>query len=189
MRNGAFDFGPYFAATWLVAVIVEGIVSVFNLPAYFIIGLGATAQQFFIFWVTLVLVYVWSISLGLCVGSVAKDVPSALAMLMPILLPLLLFAGFAIPFPVIGGWVFAYYLSPFQYVLSIIQINQFENFEFTSSAGLGFPYSGGDYLASVGLSPTQIPRDFGILVAMNVATFVAAFVAMRVSYRRNKLLQ
>jgi hypothetical protein len=112
-------------------------------------------------------------------------------MLMPILLPLILFAGFAIPFPVIGGWLFAYYLSPFQYVLSIFQINQFENFEFTNRAGFSSPYrySGTNYLTSVGLSPTQIPRDFGILVAMNVVTFVAAFVAMRVSYSRNKLLQ
>ncbi len=75
---------------------------------YFMIGLGLTAEQFFVHYLISVLMGLCGSSLGLFLGSVILDEKSVSAVIPLVLLPIILFSGFfknRENLPVWLGWI------------------------------------------------------------------------------------
>jgi len=156
----------------LTLISFECIVCLANVVAYFLVGFRREFIPFSIFIAALWLLTVIGIFIGFTMGAVARDVPRALAFAMPVLTPILLFSGFAIPFQAIPpGWIWAYYLSMYQYTVSIMQINEFAPRTLDGQSGKAF-------LAAQGLSGDQLGRDFGILILLSAALGLLAFLTL-----------
>lgn len=75
---------------------------------YFMIGLGNSAEQFFIFYLILLLISFTGNSLGLLLGSAISDAKLVPLMIPIFLLPFILFSGFyknRDDLPVWIGWL------------------------------------------------------------------------------------
>jgi ABC-type multidrug transport system permease subunit len=128
-------------------------------------------------------------------------------MIMPVLMPLMIFSGFLIPFQRIP-WFFRwlYHLSFFQYGLNALLINEFTDKVFTDcSSGTGMACNitqlatqqptcatamqtknlggcwetGRDYLDARNVDPDALAFNFGILAAYFFASAFLAFLAFR----------
>ena len=72
-------------------------VSVMTFPVYFMVGLRHEVVKFCYFLMGMMLLTSIGNSLGLVIGAISKDLVAAQNMLMPLLVPLLMFSGFLIP--------------------------------------------------------------------------------------------
>lgn len=185
-RNGAFNFGPYIAAQIANNTFFDVFASLFYLPTYFLVGLGGTFEQFLIFLATLSLITMIGTILGLGVGSFCKDINEAQGYIMPIVFPLLIFSGFLLPLNDIPDFfLWLYYISPFQYSLSILLINEFEPRTFlniTTDTGLSVPpphSTGKEYLASIELYKEDLGENFAILSGTFLIVAVLSFILIR----------
>lgn len=83
---------------------------------YWMIGLGNTAEQFFIFYLIFFLVSLAGNSLGLLLGAAISNVKVVSVMVPIVILPFALFSGFyknREDLPVWIGWI--EYISPMKY--------------------------------------------------------------------------
>lgn len=83
---------------------------------YWMIGLGNTAEQFFIFYLIFFLVSLAGNSLGLLLGAAISNVKVVSVMVPIVILPFALFSGFyknREDLPVWIGWI--QYISPMKY--------------------------------------------------------------------------
>ena len=74
-----------------------------------------------------------SMSVGVAVGNLAKDIDEARVMLLPVLAPQMIFSGYVLPYarmPSYFRWL--YYASFWQYGLGILQINEFATRHYTT---------------------------------------------------------
>lgn len=98
---------------------------VLTLILYWMVGLEETAEQFFVFYFAVFLINFAGSSLGLFLGSVAKDA-KLVVLLVPIcVLPFVLFSGFfknREDLPVWLGWL--EYLSPIKYGYIVLIRNE-----------------------------------------------------------------
>jgi ABC-type multidrug transport system ATPase subunit len=169
-RNGAYDFIPYFCAQASVFVLLEVLSSVMYMPMYFLVGYGNSIDQILIFFLVIVLNTVCGTALGLGLGAIAKDVMEAQGMVMPILLPLLIFNGYMVPLSEIQPYFqWIYHASFLQYSMSTIIINEYKDTNFTDGTG-------DEYLASRDLSRDDVPLNFIIMGASAFLSFVFAYV-------------
>jgi ABC-type multidrug transport system ATPase subunit/ABC-type multidrug transport system permease subunit len=139
-RNHYYQIGPYFSAQLVCNLLLNTLYAIFMaVPPYFLVGLQLEADKFFIFFGVLVVMSWIGVGLGIGVGSRCDSVDDAPKMIMPLLLPLMMFSGFLIPYneiPVYFRWL--YHFSFFQYGLNIFMVNQFDSIVFTD-CGTGAP--------------------------------------------------
>jgi len=176
--NGAFSFEAFFASQIISSLTVDIISSLFYLPLYPMVGLGPSAAQFFTFVAAIALITAIGGAIGLAVGARAKDIKEAEAYIMPTLIPLLIFSGFMLPkddIPFYFEWL--YWVSPFQYALSITFINEFEDRVYSDGS------TGLEYLATNQLSPDQLGRDFAVLAGMLVPLEILVYFVSRSAIR------
>jgi ABC-type multidrug transport system permease subunit len=91
----------------------------FNLIFYWMVGLASTTEQFFLNYLINFLIGLCGSSLGLLLGSLAKDPKSVSAMIPLILTPFIMFSGLfknSANLPSWLGWI--QYLSPIKYGLA-----------------------------------------------------------------------
>jgi len=117
-------------------------------------------------------------------------------MLAPLLAPLMLFSGYAIPKNQIPHWAMPfYYASFFQYAIALYEINCFTGMVFTDyNIDLRHPTKirplkrGEQFLEAMGLDPeTHHPRDY-LLILLGYAaafTFLGYFVVKRAVAQKN----
>jgi len=133
-KNGVYGMLPWFSAFWLTRLIGQITFGFFMiLPCYFMIGLrvGDSGEGLFVAVLTLFACSVTGTTLGLGLGAVSSNLDGAFGFVMPIMMPMMLFAGYIIPYgqiPVIWRWL--YWLSPFQYSFTTLVINQMIDLEF-----------------------------------------------------------
>jgi len=132
-RNGTYSTTSAFVSQWLALAMISisGCV-VLAVPPYFIVGLGMTARQFFLFFLTLSMLTMIGCSMGVMYGSRCLVPDDAIKLVMPTIMPTMLFSGFMVPFnriPVYFKWI--YYASFFQYGLGLLLINEFEDVVFS----------------------------------------------------------
>ena len=137
-RNRYYSIGPYFCAQLACALILNTLYAILlSVPPYFLIGLTPEVDHFLVFFATLITMSWIGVALGLAAGSKCDTVDDAPKIVMPLLMPLMLFSGFLIPYnriPIFFQWL--YYVSFFQYGLTIMTVNQFRDMVFTDCAPL-----------------------------------------------------
>ena len=175
-KNRVFPFFPYFMAQFLNTAWVDLTSSLFYIPAYFMIGLAATAEQFFTFLLILMLLTLCGTSFGLLIGSIVKDMKEANAYMLPFLLPLLMYSGFFIPYEnIVTPFQAIYFASFFQYGMSNAVINEFQYKTFSD-----LPFSDGmEYFEATNLDPDEVTQNFIILAVFPVVMAILCFLGMR----------
>lgn len=163
-------------------------------PAYLMVGLRTEPR---VFLVALLCVFVSSCvgcTAGILVGAMAKDLQAAQGMMMPLLIPLILFCGYVIPkpnIPEVFRWINS--IDPFQWTFSILRLNQFDGWVFEDCPGAGAigafcvcnathaQCTGADYLRSVDLDPAEhrLPNYFLYLCIFLAVLMVPTFLVIR----------
>eukprot|EP00615_Pteridomonas_danica_P007464 CAMPEP_0114361864 /NCGR_PEP_ID=MMETSP0101-20121206/25146_1 /TAXON_ID=38822 ORGANISM="Pteridomonas danica, Strain PT" /NCGR_SAMPLE_ID=MMETSP0101 /ASSEMBLY_ACC=CAM_ASM_000211 /LENGTH=220 /DNA_ID=CAMNT_0001507239 /DNA_START=1 /DNA_END=663 /DNA_ORIENTATION=+ len=191
-RNRYYSIGPYFFAELLCRTVFECINVIFlGVPCYFLVGLQATAHQFFIFFAALSLLSAIGASLGIVIGTHAKDIQEAQGLIMPVLMPLMLFSGFFLPYdeiPVYFRWL--YDVSFLRYAFNILKVNQWSGMNFDDcngvpdSADISCPAdlcyeNGNEYLKETDASTLPMGTNFLIVFGFTIAIIIYSFVSMR----------
>ena len=92
------------------------------------IGLAQSVEQCLTFFLVQTTLGLIGATLGMIIGLVCRDVSEAQQVVMPTLVPLILFSGYVIPWGQIRDvYKPLYHLSFFQYALSMLQANEFKN--------------------------------------------------------------
>eukprot|EP00656_Telonema_subtile_P049803 TRINITY_DN6277_c0_g1_i2.p1 TRINITY_DN6277_c0_g1~~TRINITY_DN6277_c0_g1_i2.p1 ORF type:complete len:529 (-),score=121.40 TRINITY_DN6277_c0_g1_i2:77-1663(-) len=201
-KNGVYGILPWFMAFWTSRLVSQIFFALLlMLPVYFLVGLrlDESGTKFFVAVSCLMLCSVTGTTLGLAVGACSKDIQGAIGLVMPTLVPMLLFSGYVIPFeeiPIAFKWV--YWISPFQYAFNILRINQFKDLDFqdewckhecfrdeTQAWCLEHPEkktyfcTGNQYLSTLHLDiqPDHfLVRSFFLLGGLALAVFIGALV-------------
>ncbi|RCK64018.1 Multidrug resistance protein CDR2 [Candida viswanathii] len=103
----------------------------FNVPFYFMVNLRRDAGRFFFYWLmgiicTFVMSHVFR-----SIGSVFTTLASSMTPAGVILLGLIVFAGFVIPFPYMLGWSkWIKWINPVSYMFESLMVNEYHGREF-----------------------------------------------------------
>ena len=158
------------------------------LHQYFMVGLSMSGHQFGISASVLCILSVCGAGLGIVVGTIAKDIQEAQGLVIPILMPLMLFSGFFLPYndiPIYFRWL--YDVSFLRYAFNILKINQWAGVNFSdcddSSADNECPRTcyvdGEDYLDGTNASSISMANNFFILLGILAGMLILSFVVMR----------
>eukprot|EP00929_Paragymnodinium_shiwhaense_P121717 TRINITY_DN9406_c0_g1_i1.p1 TRINITY_DN9406_c0_g1~~TRINITY_DN9406_c0_g1_i1.p1 ORF type:complete len:619 (+),score=132.95 TRINITY_DN9406_c0_g1_i1:56-1912(+) len=190
--------GCYSSFAWYIAYMAQ--VMLFQimftlllvLPAYFMVGLRA--DRILVTVLCLLLASCIGMIGGLLIGVLAKDLQSAQSMLLPTIVPLILFCGYVIPrddIPDIFRWV--YYIDIFQFSFTILRLNQFDGWVFSDCPAFGTPGSfcmcmtegarctGNDFLITQDLDPAthHIGEYFGYMLLVLLVLLLPSFLIVR----------
>lgn len=190
-NNGMYSLPSYFLGQLMSGFVFQCIYCFFlATPLYFLVGLEATFSKFIVFYATLSLTSCVGVAIAFLMGPQCKDFQTAQQAIMPTLMPMLLFAGYLIPYTQIHKvfrWL--YWSSFWQYGSSMLQINEFKGLKFKdctsqqASQGLCFA-TGEEYLASIHIHTDDMIRDLLIVVALLVGTVLLSYVSLKVSMKR-----
>jgi len=101
---------------------------ILNVIVYWMAGLSATSEQFFMLYFTVFLLNLCGNSLGLLLGSMIKDAKLVSAAVPLIFLPLALLAGFFKNTDNIPRWIgWIQYISPMKYGFIVLLSNEVKN--------------------------------------------------------------
>jgi ABC-type multidrug transport system ATPase subunit/ABC-type multidrug transport system permease subunit len=125
--NKLYGVVPYYLCKNLIETPVGLLASfLFGVIVYYIVGLRADAQYFFIFQLNFVVLSWLSQSLGLCFGASFSSLSTALIISQFSVMPAFLFSGFLINQANMPGWLgWIRFLSPFRYSLEASIRNEF----------------------------------------------------------------
>ena len=196
-HNGCFSSAAYYASKALFLSLTRGGQSVLvAMVIYFMAGVYPRPLEFsnvLVFFVTLVIIVVWSSCAGLAFGLIVPDAASAAAVSMPFVLIQVLFSGFyvtraAIPAPLI--W--AYYVSFFRYSLAILVKNLFHRLRFQPCNGGFCPFgpegSGRDVERQYGVAGDSTAMLFGVCIGYTALIIAVGYIAL-VLQLRSKLIR
>ncbi len=188
-RNRYYSVGPYFFAELLARSLFECANAILlATPPYLLVGLELSGAQFGTFAGVLCVLSICGAGLGICVGTLSKDIQEAQGLVIPILMPLMLFSGFFVPYneiPVFFRWL--YEISFLRYAFNILKMNQWEGLNFddcdASSADDVCPmtcYADGDeYLEDTNASTLSKEDNFAILLGIMAVMVSLSFFIMR----------
>ncbi|KAI4727927.1 hypothetical protein E4T49_04284 [Aureobasidium sp. EXF-10728] len=184
---------------------------VFSCCYYFMLGLGKTASQFFIFTLIVWVHYGATSALFRMIGAVAPNLNLALLMAGAAIPPCLTYSGFAPPWPTLhawGSWIRR--ISPSPWALEALMGNEFYDITLSctdaqmvpsgpgytnlANQGCTLPGSvkgspdvpGSTYLSlTYDMSRTHLWRNFGIIIAMWVIYTIIAAVGLAYTAREH----
>uniref|UniRef100_A0A7S2S464 ABC transporter domain-containing protein n=1 Tax=Mucochytrium quahogii TaxID=96639 RepID=A0A7S2S464_9STRA len=188
--NGYYSSVAYFSARIAVLLLFQcTYATLFGGAIYYMLGFYSPPQNFFFFIAVLILLSLITGSMGYAAGIALPTIQAAAAMVPMLVMPLAIFAGLFIPYSSIEGgfWVFMYWLSPFMYALALMIMNEFKDtsFEACTTEQIQHPQSGlcpygpcsndpmnpqpcpGTLMLNrLSYDTADIPRNFGVLIAM-----------------------
>ena len=153
------------------------------------VGLSLSGTQFMIFALVLCILSICGAGLGIVFGTIAKDIQEAQGFVIPILMPLMLFSGFFLPYndiPIYFKWL--YDISFLRYAFNILKINQWADVNFsdcddTSTSSSVCPFTcyvdGEAYLDETNASTISMANNFFILLGILAGMLILSFVIMR----------
>lgn len=162
--DGLYHVAPYYVAYYcgFLAMQIPWTL-VWVAPIYFLVGLPAEIAKFSVFLFAVFLVILMSCAAGSAVGTFTKDAEGNRAVLGPMMILMVLFSGYVIPFdqvPVV--WRPIYYLSPVQWGMSILTVNHYQGLKFVDcmhGRTAGCFETGDDYLRA---STNPLAQDLGV---------------------------
>lgn len=155
--------GYYRVSVYFLSKILSDILTLRTLPglvfscvAYFMIGLKPTAEAFFLFMFSVILVSYTATSMALAIAADQTVVAIANIFMTITCVFMMIFAGLLVNLPSIVSWLsWLKYLSIPRYGLSALQINQFTGLEFChglhSNITMGLTCTGEDFLKEQGV--------------------------------------
>ena len=197
VNNNMYKVGPYFWAK-IISEMPFSIVtpSIFGCIVYFSVGLNNNVGNFFLFLLTLILIYNASSGYSLIISSSFSDKQLAVTLTPVLIIPFMLFAGFFVASSSIPVFLKEFeYLSIFKYGYQALMRNQFKennpSFNWCQYGVSNYPYpidnnATGGY--GVGCSPlSQIAKQsygssLGCLAALYVGCYMLSwFILGRLS--------
>lgn len=127
--NKMYSVTTYYLAKILVETPVLSFTPMlFSLIVYFGVGLTISASQFFIFYVSLLLIVQCAASWGYFMSSIFEKEEMATLLSPIIVMPLILFGGQFANSKNIQAWISWFqYLSPIRYGLEAMTVNEFDS--------------------------------------------------------------
>ncbi|KAJ1453697.1 P-loop containing nucleoside triphosphate hydrolase protein [Pelagophyceae sp. CCMP2097] len=185
-QNSLYDFECWFAAT-MIALLFQQCVAALLLatPIYVLSGLRPGIHTFALFGAAQALLSCVGAALGLAVGGLSVDYASARQKIMPTLTPLIIFAGYLLPYSDLHAWCrWIYWCSLFQYGLTITKILQWRGVDFSdctqSEHDFGACFLTGDeYLRATHAEPGSLARAYYYLMALIAGCSVITYVVLR----------
>lgn len=109
--------------------------SLYCVILYWMVGFQNSAEQFFLFLITIILVSNFGSSLGFLVSGITGDVSTSLAIAPVTFLPIMLFSGFLVQISSVT-WVLRWfsYPNPIRYAFAAIVKNEFTGLVFTCNS-------------------------------------------------------
>eukprot|EP00512_Aurantiochytrium_limacinum_P012641 CAMPEP_0171568526 /NCGR_PEP_ID=MMETSP0961-20121227/1814_1 /TAXON_ID=87120 /ORGANISM="Aurantiochytrium limacinum, Strain ATCCMYA-1381" /LENGTH=677 /DNA_ID=CAMNT_0012122667 /DNA_START=84 /DNA_END=2117 /DNA_ORIENTATION=- len=128
-KNGVYRLMPfYLGIISSMAVLSTVHVAVMTFPIYFMVGLQPKLVNFLTFLCIMLLMTMIGNVLGVIVGAISKDLIEAQNTLAPMLAPMIISAGYVIPYKQLNAPLrCVYHISFFQFGLSALQLNEFKD--------------------------------------------------------------
>lgn len=186
VNNNMYKVGPYFWAK-ISSELPFSITmpSVFGCIVYFSVGLNPTAGHFFVFLLTLILIYNASSGYSLIISAIFSNKQVAVTLTPVLIVPFMLFAGFFVASSSIPVWLREFeYVSIYKYGYQALMRNEFNH-------NSRFPCSGdnNNYLDGCGsdpwsqISPMTLPVSLVLLFALYVACYLISwFILFKLSH-------
>jgi len=132
-RNGYYALLPMQLALYAVNALAQNLnIAFLAVPVYTMVGLQPNVWSFLTFLGALSCLVWLGVGVGIAVGAHATTFQEAQAAVVPLLVPLILFSGYLIPYAQIPPYFrFLYEASFFQHAIAILEINQFSPVDFT----------------------------------------------------------
>lgn len=117
VNNNMYKVGPYFLAKISSEMPFSILMpTTFGIIVYFAVGLNPTAGNFFLFLITLILIYNASSGYSLIISASFANKQVAVTLTPVLIVPFMLFAGFFVAASTIPIWLREFeYLSIFKY--------------------------------------------------------------------------
>lgn len=129
VNNNMYKVGPYFWAK-ITSEMPFSIMmpSVFGCITYFTVGLNPSAGNFFVFLLTLILIYNAASGYSLIISAIFSNKQVAVTLTPVLIVPFMLFAGFFVASSSIPVWLREFaYLSIYKYGYQALMRNEFIN--------------------------------------------------------------
>lgn len=191
--DGLYTIGPYFLSTYIAYVAMQIPWAVFwTVPIYFLCGFAAELSRFLIFFCTVLSLIFMGTAWGSAIGASSPTYDSCRAKLIPIIIPMILFSGYVIPYPQIP-WAFTplYYLSPMQWGITLVSMSHYRGYVFSDCDG-DMPRSertcfatGEEYLREMNNNPES--RGVGGIFAL-VFCYCGFFILLNVKLVKKYVL-
>lgn len=201
VNNNFYHNLSYYVARVIVLVSLQTAYAMgFCAVTYFMIGFNPAAARFFKFLFIFVLISLFAGSAGYAAGLSFPNMQALSAVLPMVIMPLTLFAGLFIPLANIPNyWIWLAYLSPFQYALEALVLNEFggATIEACSQADLAssgscpygacnsanssdpLPCSGLVVIENFGYAENHFWRDIGIIIAIIVVILAFGMIQLK----------
>jgi ABC-type multidrug transport system permease subunit len=129
VNNNMYKVGPYFWAKVSSELPFSILMpSVFGCITYFSVGLNNTAGHFFMFLLTLILIYNAASGYSLIISAIFSNKQVAVTLTPVLIVPFMLFAGFFVATSSIPVWLREFeYISIYKYGYQALMQNEFNN--------------------------------------------------------------
>nr|UOU03352.1 ATP-binding cassette subfamily G-like 1 [Brachionus rubens] len=194
-KNRLYSITPYYLVKNVSEipkfVLIPGILITI---VYWMAGLNDNFGVFIQILFTIILCCQVAISYGLFISALAPNLDAALAMVVPIMMPLLIFAGFFLnDVGVPDYFIWLKYISWFFYtneICSVFLWRDVTNIPCTTSnssdicSGFGCYNNGKEFLDAFGFDEKMLPLDFCILILLFFVFRILAFIILRIKLNR-----
>lgn len=161
---------------------------------YYMIGLYAPAENFFICAGLLILVANAAVSFGYMISCMARNLNIALAIAAPLLIPLMLFGGLFLnvdSIPVYFIWI--RYISWFNYGNEALIINQWQNVKNITCPPDQIPtlcaFTGEDVIEDLSFNKNNLGLDVGLLFVIIIGFRFIGFLLLLLKTKRKAVQQ
>jgi len=148
--DGLYEVAPFYLSYYFgfLAMQIPWTI-VWAAPMYVLVGMPLELARFSVFLVVCFIVIFMSCAAGSTVGAFTKDADGNRAVLMPLMIPMVLFSGYVIPYaqiPIV--WKPIYFLSPLQWGMTILERMHYKGVTFVDcdTSAPGRCYATGDDL-------------------------------------------
>ncbi|KAM9836615.1 broad substrate specificity ATP-binding cassette transporter ABCG2-like [Aulostomus maculatus] len=187
--SGYYRLSVYFLSKVLSDILTLRTVPamVFSCVAYFMIGLKPSAEAFFLFMFTVMLVAYTTTSMALAISADQTVVAIANIFMTIGIVFMMIFAGLLVNLPSIVSWLaWLKYLSIPRYGLAALQVNEFSGLNFcgglnSSSIPPGLVCSGEDFLREQGVDSSTwgLWQNHVALGVMTICFLAIAYLKLR----------
>eukprot|EP00419_Tripos_fusus_P002476 CAMPEP_0172673536 /NCGR_PEP_ID=MMETSP1074-20121228/12206_1 /TAXON_ID=2916 /ORGANISM="Ceratium fusus, Strain PA161109" /LENGTH=615 /DNA_ID=CAMNT_0013490849 /DNA_START=29 /DNA_END=1876 /DNA_ORIENTATION=+ len=130
--DGLYQVLPYYISYYFGFMVMQLPWTIaWVVPVYLLVGLPLEFTRFSMFLIVGFLTIAASCAAGSAVGAFTKDADGNRAILMPMLIPMILFSGYVIPYAQIPTfWKPLYYLSPMQWGMTLLETSYYAGLKF-----------------------------------------------------------
>ncbi|XP_078100385.1 broad substrate specificity ATP-binding cassette transporter ABCG2-like [Sander vitreus] len=186
--------GYYRVSVYFLSKILSDIITLRTIPAmlftcvaYFMIGFKATAEAFFIFMFSVIMVAYTATAMALAISADQTVVAIANIFMTIACVFMMIFAGLLVNLPSIVSWLaWLKYLSIPRYGLSALQINEFTGLDFcrgfnSSVKPPGLACTGEEFLKIQGVDPSTwgLWQNHLALGVMTICFLIIAYLKLR----------